>query len=448
MKQNKVTFTILTACIASFIIEITGLFSIGIGLKNIFKYYDELIVEGIENTKTMDNIRKLITQEQSVSSIYVLSTTDAVLEEYEVQEKKIRNELTQALSEFGLRMKGNEKEQIFHNIMSGCYSVYSEIDIIMTLRKTGSKEIAEQFISKSLVKAYNELNRNLEELCDYIDSEMKKAQAYMESYKKISMFSVSGTIVLILFTLIGFISICIKITYQLEDNKKSLQREVLKQTEKILEQNKKIIDIQEQTIYGMANIIESRDSDTGEHVKRTSLYVELIVKTALEEGYKKELLTPGYVEHLMKAAPLHDVGKIAVSDTILKKPGRLTAEEFESIKLHTTAGGKIIEDVLGKIESEGYVRIASEVATSHHERWDGTGYPMGLKEEEIPLCARIMAIADVFDALVSPRCYKDPFTPNQAFSMIEASKGSHFDPVLADMFLKKKSEVIKILSMN
>lgn len=448
VKNNRVTFTILTACIASFIIEITGLCSIGIGLKNIFHYYETLIVEGIENTKSMDNIRKLVTQEQSVSSIYVLSTTDAVLEDFENQEKKIRKELSLALNDFGLRMKGNEKEQIFHNIMSDCYSVYAEIDIIMTLRKNGSKDIAEQFISKSLVKAYNELNRNLEELCDYIDSEMKKAQAYMESYKKISIISVTGTIILILFTLVAFISICIKITYQLEDNKKSLQKEVVKQTEKILEQNKKIIDIQEQTIFGMANIIESRDSDTGEHVKRTSLYVELIVKAALEEGYEKERLTPEFVEHLMKAAPLHDVGKIAVSDTILKKPGRLTPDEFEMIKQHTVAGGRIIEDVLGKIESEEYVRIASDVATSHHERWDGTGYPKGLKGEEIPVGARIMAIADVFDALVSPRCYKDPFSPEEAFDMISASKGTHFDPVLADLFLKRKIEVLKILCIN
>lgn len=222
----------------------------------------------------------------------------------------------------------------------------------------------------------------------------------------------------------------------------------LKKSDEITEQNKKIIYIQEQTIYGMANLIESRDSDTGEHVKRTSLYVELLGKAAKEAGYHKEIITDGYIELLKKAAPMHDIGKIAVSDSILKKPGKLTEEEFKKIQNHTIAGEKIIREVLSGIESEDYVKIAADVAVGHHERWDGNGYPYKLKGEEIPLEARIMAIADVFDALVSPRCYKDPFSTDEAFEIISLSRGTHFDPVLTDLFISKKDEVVKIFENN
>ena len=143
----------------------------------------------------------------------------------------------------------------------------------------------------------------------------------------------------------------------------------------------------------MANLIESRDSDTGEHVKRTSLYAELLGKAAKEAGYHKEIITDGYIEILKKAAPMHDIGKIAVSDSILKKPGKLTEEEFKKIQNHTIAGEKIIMEVLSGIESEDYVKIAADIAVSHHERWDGNGYPYKLKGEEIPLEARIMELS-------------------------------------------------------
>ncbi len=242
--------------------------------------------------------------------------------------------------------------------------------------------------------------------------------------------------------------VCTMFTARLEINKNNLQDDVLKKADEITEQNKKIIYIQEQTIYGMANLIESRDSDTGEHVKRTSLYVELLVNAAKEAGYHKEIITDEYIELLKKAAPMHDIGKIAVPDSILKKPGKLTEAEFKKIQNHTIAGGKIIREVLSNIESEDYVKIAADVATSHHERWDGNGYPYKLKGEEIPLEARIMAIADVFDALVSPRCYKDPFSTDEAFKIISLSKGTHFDPVLTDLFIAKKDDVVKIFQNN
>lgn len=238
---------------------------------------------------------------------------------------------------------------------------------------------------------------------------------------------------------------CVKVATQLERYKDDLEEEVKRQTKEIREHMEKMARIQNNTIIGMANLIESRDGDTGGHIKRTGSYVELLAREAQKkEGYS-DILTDEYIELLVKAAPMHDIGKIAVPDNILKKPGKLTPEEFESIKSHASEGGRIIRDVLGNIEEKEYVDIAAQVAEGHHEKWDGSGYPLGLKGAEIPLCARIMALADVFDALVSPRCYKEPFEPEKAFAIIEESAGKHFDPVLAQLFIELKEKVVEIM---
>lgn len=141
---------------------------------------------------------------------------------------------------------------------------------------------------------------------------------------------------------------------------------------------------------------------------------------------------------------MHDIGKIVVSDVILKKPGKLTDEEFGEMKRHTTEGKRIINQILFDQEDKNYLKIAKEIAECHHEKWDGTGYPNNYKGENIPLSARIMAIADVYDALVSPRCYKEPFTEEKAFSIIEEGIGTHFDPELGKLFVEIKDEISSI----
>jgi len=226
-------------------------------------------------------------------------------------------------------------------------------------------------------------------------------------------------------------------------NKKNLEDYALNQSEKLHMQNERLIRIQNNTIVSLSNLVENRDEDTGNHVIRTQAYVELITVKAYLTGQFPEL-NEETVKLIIKAAPMHDIGKIVVPDSILKKPGKLTPEEFEQIKLHTTKGGEIVESVLGAAEDEQYVKIAKEIATSHHEKYNGTGYPHGLSGTDIPLSARIMAIADVFDALVSPRCYKSPYPIDDAFKIISESAGTHFDPVLAQLFVDSKDQVIKI----
>ena len=206
---------------------------------------------------------------------------------------------------------------------------------------------------------------------------------------------------------------------------------------------KKVTDMQIHVISGLANLIESRDFDTGEHIFRTSSYVRIISEEARKDGVYSDVINENFISHMTTIAPLHDIGKIVVPDQILKKPGRLTPEEFEVMKKHASEGGNVVREILNGVSDEDYLNFASDVATYHHERWDGTGYPKGLKGEEIPLSARVMAIADVFDALISERCYKKPVPPEEAFRIIESESGSHFDPNLVRVFLAHKEDFLK-----
>lgn len=241
-------------------------------------------------------------------------------------------------------------------------------------------------------------------------------------------------------------------TQNLEENREVLQGAIADQIEEIHSQrelldlqHRKIIEMQNNTIISLSNLVENRDSDTGEHVRRTSAYVNLIALKARVNNIYTDILTDDYISLITKAAPMHDIGKIVVPDNILKKPGKLTPEEFEQIKRHTVEGGRIVEEVIGDHDDKEYLQIAKEIATCHHERWDGKGYPEGLKEDEIPLSARIMAIADVFDALVSPRCYKEPFPIETAMDIIKKEAGSHFDPLLAELFLSMQDDAMAIM---
>ncbi|MBR4168619.1 MAG: HD domain-containing protein [Lachnospiraceae bacterium] len=193
-------------------------------------------------------------------------------------------------------------------------------------------------------------------------------------------------------------------------------------------------------IYVLADMVESRDKNTGDHVRKTAAYVRLIMEKMKEKGIYADQLTDEFIADVISSAPLHDVGKIMVSDTILNKPGRLTEEEFARMKSHTTAGNKVIASAMSLVADSGYLAEAKNLATYHHERWDGTGYPSGKAGEDIPLSARIMAVADVFDALVSRRSYKDPFPFEKAMDIIREGAGTQFDPQVAAIFVAAAEE--------
>ena len=204
----------------------------------------------------------------------------------------------------------------------------------------------------------------------------------------------------------------------------------------------RLAEMQRHMISGLAGIIETRDLETGEHIYRTSRYVKLLAEKAREEGIYPRQLTDRFITLMYNLAPMHDIGKIIVPDAILKKPARLTIEEYREMMKHAAAGGEIVNEVLRGVADEEDVSFAADIANYHHEKWDGTGYPEGLKGERIPLSARIMAIADVYDALVTERCYKKAMSREEAFAVMLEGSGKHFDPKLTEVFLKYKDEFV------
>jgi len=215
----------------------------------------------------------------------------------------------------------------------------------------------------------------------------------------------------------------------------TLKREVERQT-------KRAKSMQMSTILGMAAMIESRDNSTGGHINRTSACVALFVEHLRKlDDYN---MSENYWDSVINAAPLHDLGKIAVDDAILRKPSGLTDEEYEKMKIHAPYGAKIMSKVLEDVEDKEFVRVATNVAHYHHEKYNGTGYPDQLRGESIPFEARIMALADVFDALASRRYYKDPMSYDEAFELIRQELGHHFDPHLGRIFISLKKEIIAL----
>lgn len=203
--------------------------------------------------------------------------------------------------------------------------------------------------------------------------------------------------------------------------------------------------MQDGLIITMADLVESRDSDTGAHVQKTAAYVKIIAEGLRNKGYYAEKVTPKFISDIVRSAPLHDVGKINIPDGILNQARKLTDDEFELMKTHTTAGKQIIEKAMSTVSGGMYLKEARNMAAYHHERWDGKGYPEGLHGEVIPLSARIMAVADVFDALTSPRIYKPAFPMEKALEILQEGSGSQFDPKCVEVFMDSLSEVKVIL---
>jgi putative two-component system response regulator len=195
-----------------------------------------------------------------------------------------------------------------------------------------------------------------------------------------------------------------------------------------------VVELQNAVISTVAEMVEFRDNMTGGHVNRTQKYLKLLVDRLLEDGIYASDVTKWNLSFLLPSAQLHDVGKIAISDAILNKPGKLDPDEFNEMKKHTTLGVQAIEKISHKTEEHAFLKHAGIFAGTHHEKWDGTGYPYGLKGLDIPLEGRLMAIADVYDALISKRPYKVAMPTSEAEKIIINGQGSHFDPVLIDVF--------------
>ena len=224
----------------------------------------------------------------------------------------------------------------------------------------------------------------------------------------------------------------------LEDQSAWLQGEVDRRVNEVLH-------LQEASIRVMVSLAEFRDECTGNHIRRTQTYVRLLAEYLSERERDQKFLTPQHIDQIAKAAPLHDIGKIAIADHILLKPGRLTSDEFEIMKTHAIKGESMLARTRSEMgEGNLMLHFASQIARHHHEYWDGSGYPDGLQGEDIPLPARLMAVADVYDALRSRRPYKGPFSHQDAVRLIISERGKYFDPALVDAFLALESEFSRI----
>jgi len=217
------------------------------------------------------------------------------------------------------------------------------------------------------------------------------------------------------------------------------QNEFLEQ--EVQERTREVVAIQDVTILAMASMAETRDPETGNHIRRTQFYVKALAERLKEHPRFSAVLTDSYIKLLFKSAPLHDIGKVGIPDRILLKPGRFEPHEFEIMKTHTTLGRAAIEHAERSLGTPmAFLSIAKEIAYSHQEKWDGSGYPEGLVGEAIPVSARLMAVADVYDALISRRVYKEGMPHEKAVQMIVEGKGKHFDPDMVDAFIGLQEE--------
>ncbi|MCI9418648.1 MAG: HD domain-containing protein [Eubacterium sp.] len=444
--MKSIPFRVFIIVLTAGIIGIAGVLILKYNINKLSQNYQVIVEEHNENRIYMEQLSQLLYQHRSFVAIHVASKEEKDLAKYEEKEKQVREKMGRIILDFRARMTGNTREQIYHKVYSDYYSYLQSVDVTLDLSREGSTETAVFYLTGQMNDFLQSVNKNLMELEQLTTKEMNHAKLKMDSRIEFSRISTTVCIIMISVTMLICLVYCVTITSHLNQYKENLEQEIEQKNLSIRLHNEKMLSLQDNIIVGMANLIESRDGDTGEHIKRTSFYVNLLACALKERGLYTDLLTDSYIELLTKAAPMHDIGKIIVPDHILQKPGRLTPEEFETIKQHSAAGGRIVREVLGSIEETDYIEIAADMAAYHHEKWNGSGYVEGLSQDDIPLSARIMAIADVFDALVSKRCYKSAMPVEEAFAEIERSTGTHFDPQLVSVFFELKDEIIGYLN--
>lgn len=444
LSDKRISVKIFITVLIAGIIGIAGVMILKYDIDKLSENYRRIIDEHSVNRSYVSDISDLLYQHQILISNHVIIENENKRSDYLADEKVLRDKMQVKLDEFGERMTGELREQLYHKVYSNYYNYLKNSEIVVELINENSRATAIYYINNTLADFMNKINRDLNELDKLTLSELDDAKEDMEYYMNTAKYSEICCVIVITISMVMCLILCVGLTSGLASQKAELSETVKEKTKVLVEKNKKLIEIQNNIIVGMTNLIENRDSDTGGHIKRISRYVDLLARKAQSAGYCKDVLTDEYIEMLVKAAPMHDIGKIAVPDYILKKHDKLTNEEFMIIERHASEGGRIVHEVLANIEDDEFVELAAEIASSHHEKWNGDGYPVGLIGTDIPISARIMAVADVFDALVSERCYKQAISVDEAFDVIKKSSGTHFDPNLVNLFLSNKKEIKKI----
>lgn len=440
-KIKKAPVIILLVILIAGFICVFGNVLLSLQIDHLSKLHQEIMTVHMENREFMSSMKSLLYAHQADLVNHALSENKEEQEYYEQQLEVLSDKITSLIVDFSYITKGGEREKLYHKIFSNYASYRSNANTLLKFSSNSDKHLTIYYNDNVLKPFLSEIDSSLEELDQMTIQQITDAEEKMARETKYSYILRGFVIILILAIMAICLVTCFSIVSALNAYKNDLEQELIQKNKDLQARNEKMIELQNGIIYGMANLIESRDGETGEHTKRTSVYVGMIARQARKMGFYNDILTDEYIERLTKVAPLHDVGKIMVPDYILLKPGRFTDEEFEIMQDHAPKGGEIIKNIFGNIEDKEYVDMASDVATYHHEKWNGNGYASGFAGEEIPLSARIMAIADVFDALVSRRRYKDPYDLQQAFEIIRESAGSHFDPKLTEAFLALTDQI-------
>lgn len=434
--MRKITRRLLLVVVVLCILVLgVGIFLVS-NIIGITREYDNILDNYVSDEEIMLNTSKKMYRIQSLAASYIILDESDKVEEYGQKIDDLRLDILRGFDQFKdtLEISGN----LYHSVYSEFISYMSHENMARDLTRNGSSITAKYYVNNIMEQKLESINKSLDAVYDTIDTYITEAKNDVKAYKNIIwIISIATLVVVVIVTGVCLVSFRKSSTQIVETYDNELQRH-----------NMQMISIQRQTIEGMAELVESRDGSTGGHVKRTAIYVGMLARQLKKMGYYTDILSEEYIESLERLAPLHDVGKIIVPDAILLKPGKYEPEEFEEMKEHTVAGEMIVRNILGGTEGDQDVEMAVQIVGSHHEKWDGTGYPRQLSGDDIPLAARIMAVADVYDALVSERCYKEAFEYGKACRIIEESSGTHFDPKIVEAFGKLKGEFLSILRNN
>ncbi len=430
----------ISALVVIFVAQLVGILGI-VYLKYCMdvqaSLYNFMANQIFEEERDVEEIRSLLYKyEYNVASIMISSESSQAGENEELAktELEIRNQLIKHAQIMKRMELNSEKERLFRSVNDDVLNYLNYNVVLLSMKSVESTESISQFMKSFVFPLVVRVNSSISRLSEMSKLYIEQSKAEMDSHlNSTKYFSIIGFVVLI-FSLVISTIYTHRVLKELEEKNKFFQS-------KSEANEMRILEIQNKTIMGIADLVESRSGETGLHVKRTSHLVNMILLQARKKGKWSEILTDEYIDYVTRAAPMHDLGKIVIPDAILNKPGKFTPEEFEIMKTHASAGGKIVYDIIGGVADKNYVDIASDIASYHHEKWNGKGYPNGKAGQEIPLCARIMAVADVFDALIAERCYKKPMSYEDAFALIERESGEHFDPEVVELFMELKDEI-------
>lgn len=433
--MRKIVLHILGTVLGASIACILGIVLLVHNINIISDQYEENISRSIQSQRTMDSISSTIYRTESLVWQHIVSEQNVEYTQYEEQIDELLSNMSDLFSQLDESIEDEDDSAMLHTVIKQHVGFKSNTDVVLELSRKGSKQSAQYYVEMKLNPYFDTVNETLDKIGRNMEEKVQRAAGEMEDSIRVARLAATLCLAVVVFIIATCIVVVVRHGRLIMD----------RQAEELQSHQQRVLTLQYKTIVGMANLIEGRDEDTGEHVKRTSWFVDRIARKLVEKGVYRDEIDDEFLENLWKAAPLHDIGKIKVPDAILKKPGKLTDEEFEIMKCHAAQGGQIVYETMDGIEERQYIEMAHDVAKYHHEKWNGTGYPEGLSGEAIPLCARIMAVADVFDALTSKRCYKPAMSIEKAFQIIEESSGSHLDPVVAEAFIELRLEVEQYL---